>query len=124
MTQLLPNIFAQLLHPSEYRGEIIEGKLYLYHKAQLSDDVRSIVDLPSGSYEILFTTKDCNEDDASSVRNAVVDAHFDTELQEWRYGFHENNTMFYETATDALHSLLKSKGLTAENYLIIKKVEG
>lgn len=67
--------------------------------------------------EILFTTKDLKEEDTVGV----VDGHFDTELQEWRYGFKANNSMIYESAVDALQSLLRSHNLTGKNYLLIKR---
>lgn len=135
MKEILPNIFAVevpdvIADPHLYRvnNESIMLKWTdVKHPLNPHDIVR--VDRYYGDLkdykwpEILFTTKSCTEDDASSVRNAVVDAHFDTELQEWRYGFHENNTMIYENATDALQSLLRSHGLsTDKNYLLLKKI--
>lgn len=118
MTQLLPNIFAQPLHPSEYRGEIIDGKLYLYHKAQLSDDVRSIVDLPPGSYEIMFTTKDVSKHDAHAILPKI-----ERKNEPVYYQYHCDEDALGTTDWEAsFQSLLKSKGLTAGNYLIIKKV--
>lgn len=123
MVQLLKNVFAwevprgttslAIVQDSGGTCSLLQG--HLIGSGSLKLD---------GSYEILFTTKSCTEDDASSVRNAVVDAHFDTELQEWRYGFHENNTMIYENATDALQSILRSHGLsTDKNYLLLKRID-
>lgn len=120
MTQLLPNIFAVEVPDNAKKFVIKNGA---YTKWLWVDGERHVVLNLKAGIKKLFTTKDCTEDDASSVRNAVVDAHFDTELQEWRYGFHENNTMLYENATDALQSLLRSHGLDSnKNYLLLKKI--
>lgn len=129
MTELLDNIFA-IPCPETLAA------LNLYGNADGVSEVRALdwkivsgqpktkqwnYFLPPGSYEIMFTTKGVSEQDAKKVVQkrynggaAIYPFYFrDYEKKDMEFS--------YGAATESLQSLLKSKGLTAGNYLIIKK---
>jgi hypothetical protein len=118
MTELLDNIFAievpngttalALMQIGKGRHYIAQG-----HISGLIGDIQ----LPPGSYEIMFTTKGVTEEQAETIPMEGSKKNFGYKDYEGKVSSH-----FY--ADHALQSLLKSKGLTAGNYLIIKKVAG
>lgn len=114
MTQLLPNIFAievprgttaLALAPNEEKPYILQGHI---------SGAFGEIQLPPGSYEILFTTKGVSEEHAQQIVEKLAG------LSRTYRDYHKSE--WYRTATNSLHSLLRSKGLTATNYLLIKKV--
>lgn len=117
MKEILPNIFAEKLNVKDNRWKIVYGKLYIYQREQLSDiNVREI-ELPPGSYEILFTTKDCTEEQAATLPMEDSGINFGYKDYEGKQSSH-----FY--ADHALLSLLRSHSLDPKNknYLLLKKI--
>lgn len=133
MTELLDNIFAIEIPDNAYNFSFIEitkdrkAVQWIYHSGNgltFAPETGSYI-LPPGSYEILFAMKEVSEDQAASI----------VELD--RGGFAGNVEGYKEylkpgdwpmdhepfaSAIKSLQSLLKSKGLTAGNYLIVKKI--
>lgn len=108
MTELLPNIFAI---------EVPEG----FNAAE--DIVERYMDeaLPDGEFHILFTTKGVSEEQAKqAVDRQLGNGKFkDYECVGSLAQFGE---YIFSTATESIHSLLRSKGLMGANYLLIRKV--
>jgi hypothetical protein len=75
-----------------------------------------IIALSPGSYEFLFCTKGCSEEDArKAVRELPVGARFNNYSGDY--------PVWYHTGKDSLASLLRSKKLDQnKNYAVIQKV--
>lgn len=74
--------------------------------------------LPPGSYEILFTTKDCTEENAKLVAESMSPYITGMIFKDYETGYFE-----FDAACPSLKSLLRSKNLDpAKNYLLIKKL--
>lgn len=70
--------------------------------------------LPPGSYEILFTTKDCSEEQAAGIVFP---------LWEGCYPDYSKEDHYFSVAILCLYSLLRANGLNPEtNFLLIKKI--
>lgn len=77
------------------------------------------IDLPPGTYEILFTTKDCTEQQAMKV--VAWDMYEDVGVLAANYM--DDRTGDKKTCAESLQSLLRSHGLlTDKNYLLLKKI--
>lgn len=77
----------------------------------------AMVDLPPGSWQYLFTTKGCTEEDARKVVNVQGSGYED---------YHDVTPDYFllpfAKATDSLESLLKAKGCDInKNWAIIQK---
>lgn len=81
----------------------------------------TVVSLPPGSYEILFTTKEVTEEQAETISPGKWSKYFENAPGPL-FKDYSDNIYRFDNAIQSLQSLLKSKGLTAGNYLIIKKV--
>lgn len=116
MTQLLPNIFAiEVPEGSKDHGlvHIYAGEDILYWVDKKGEKGGKNIDANAYSLKILFTTQINIEEKASKFIRGNSD------FFEW-WG-EQKYTEPFTSAGRAFQSLLRSKGLTAGNYLIIKK---
>ena len=81
-------------------------------------DKDTIIDLPPGSYQFLFTTGNAGEEEIQD--SEVVEMNLDINYDEWWYNYVDPYKPF-KTAKQSLQSLLTSKSLTG-NQAIIKKL--
>jgi hypothetical protein len=123
MREILPDIFAVDV-PDDAKDfgcvHVFQGEDILYYPNEKGETV-PIANAPChcDQVEILFTTKNCSEEHAEMV----VDSNWDTELGAMRFGLLSNNSMVHFLPTEALQSLLRSKGLNAnKNYLLLRKL--
>lgn len=86
-----------------------------------------MVDLPPGTWRLLFTTKTATEEDARKVVRSS-DWHFPEKhyrYVDYKHPYDRENKQRrgegYGTALESLHSLLRSKGLDDKNYALIEK---
>lgn len=81
--------------------------------------------LPRGSYEALFTTNNCTEEQAAAIVERERGG-FAGDVEGYKEYFKPGDWSMdhepFKSAIKSLQSLLKSKGLSKGNYLIIKKV--
>lgn len=125
MTEILENIFAaevpigaKQLHIDWNLKETNQYIAYKFKDDELANEYE-IKTLPPGPYEILFTTKDCTEEQVMGLV-AVKEANgYPIGFKD--YGSDDNSISFRE-AKDSLQSLLRSHGLsTDKNYLLVRK---
>lgn len=76
------------------------------------------IDLPPGSYEILFTTKDCTEEQAGKA--VAWDLYEDVGVLAANYENDKSGDK--KTCLESLQSLLRSKNLDPnKNYLLLRR---
>lgn len=74
--------------------------------------------LPDGEFKLLFTTKDCTEQQAMKI--VAWDMYEDVGILAANYM--DDRTGDKKTCSDSLQSLLRSHGLdTNKNYLLLRK---
>lgn len=128
MTELRDNIYAI---------EVPEGRVFSFQIDCNNEDPEDLfctagmiakdngghlfVELPYSSYEIMFTSKGVTEPQAEIVSPGKWSEYFENAPGPL-FKDYSDNIYRFDNAIKSLQSLLKSKGLTAENYLIIKKV--
>lgn len=119
MTELLPNIFA-----IEVPNGIVDIEL-THSKDKVvfwtSEEGHIDIELPTGSYEIMFATSSVTEYQAATISPGSWSKYFENAPGPLFMDYSDNIYRF-DNAIKSLQSLLKSKGLTAGNYLIIKMV--
>lgn len=125
MTELLPiqGLYAievpEDAEPGEWKIFNVDGNSYLNGITSDGEMYAGLDPLPPGSYEILFTTKNCTEGQAGSVVECISMGGFGRSGEEWK---DYNGSNLFRTATEALQSLLRSHNLTANNFLLIKRL--
>lgn len=110
MTQLTNNIYAVQVPDDFEATQITEWTLY-YKSSGRS----YLIGLPpKGSWQYLFTTKGCSEEDARKVvKELPVGQRYENYSGDY--------PVWYHTARESLQSLLRSKGLDdKKNYAILK----
>lgn len=121
MTALLPNIFAIEMPEgtagiSFRQSEFVNSTVSFYDQFTNKE---TLVELP-GNCTHLFTTKGVSEEDAKKVVGKEgVHPSWPFNPLYTNYG---KDRVYIDDPRESLKSLLRSKGLTAGNYLIIKKV--
>lgn len=126
MTELLPNIFAIEVPATSYSFSLGQKQLgnwlpLLYKEPTPSGVTNGAIDLPPGSYEIMFDTSSVTEYQAATISPGSWSKYFENAPGPLFMDYSDNIYRF-DNAIKSLQSLLKSKGLTAGNYLIIEKV--
>lgn len=82
----------------------------------------TVISLPPGSYEILFTTKDCTEDEAAQVSPGKWSKYFENAPGPL-FKDYADDIYRFDNAMKSLQSLLRSKSLDpAKNFLLLKKL--
>lgn len=138
VTELLPNILAveltnlgdlwkkfEILQPDNKWTVPYLKYVYrsIYHTRNFKKDFYcgDETPLPTGSYEILFTTKKVSEEDAKKVVGKEgVHPSWPFNPLYTNYG---NDRVYIDDARESLQSLLRSKNLDpAKNYLLIRSV--
>lgn len=118
MTQILPDIFA-IEVPEDAKDfecvHVFHGEDVVYYPDDKGETV-PIGNAPChcDQVEILFTTKDCSEEQAAQLPLGNADNGFGYKDYEGK-----SSGTFY--ADHSLQSLLRSHNLTGKNYLLIKK---
>ena len=122
MTHLSPieNLFAVEvpMRAIEFRIWDNNRDVVYYETVERNESECHYIELPPGSYEILFTTKGCTEEQAAGVARWF-------ELNGkmgWKNYQSEHVSFPFKTAAESLQSLLRANGLDeSKNYLLIKK---
>lgn len=120
MEPILKDVFAVEVpidsDPDEWKIFEVDGKAYLNGMTNNGTMYAGLEPLP-GSYEILFTTLSCTEDQAAGILAKEDAGYLDYEL------FRGHLQNYCDTAAESLQSLLRSKNLDpAKNYLLIRKL--
>ena len=119
MTNLINNIFAFPIEDSANSLHVLGNNLlYRYESEKMPLSLIGDIDLPPGTWQIIFLTRDATNSDWEKV----VDELFlgDKPCAWENYGF---GLPKYKTATESGHSLLRSKGLNPDkNYCLIEKI--
>lgn len=123
MEQILKDVFAVEVpldaDPNEWKIFNVDAKSYLNGLTEDGEMYAGLDPLPPGSYEILFTTLSCTEDQAAGVVSQVLNGFYENYLTTLDLSGFEG----YDKATESLQSLLRSKNLDpAKNYLLIRKL--
>src|SRR5687767_11600004 len=74
------------------------------------------VKLEPGHWQIICTTKDCTEEQAKEIVE-----EYGTRQSKSVYVDYSKENIWIDGAVSSLYSLLKSKGLNGQNYIILKK---
>lgn len=124
MKEILPDIFAIEVPEDAENFKIIPDEdcptvYYEFNHELLKGQYSEEYVLPPGSYEILFTTKDCSEEQAGSVVERIHAGGFGRSGEEWK--IYDDRVVAPRYATESLQSLLRSHNLTGKNYLLIKR---
>lgn len=128
MTELRDNIFAievpnnVSVEGYTYNRIYTGGGEYEFHSWPYNELPPIKTGIKKDEYSYIFQSKQYTEDQAAIVvemRELAGEGNY----SYVNYDFEGDRIAFFLTAIESMESLLKSKGLTAENYLIIKKVE-
>lgn len=120
MKEILPNIFAVEVPDGANGFDLYKHEDYCaltFYEGKPSFQSIRDKQLSPGSYEILFTTKDCTEEQAATLPMEDSGINFGYKDYEGKQSSH-----FY--ADHALLSLLRSRSLDPKNknYLLLKKI--
>lgn len=122
MTELKDNIFAiempEDAESCEIRGEHSKRPYQLLSFFGEGD----AIDLPIGSWQFLFTTKEMSEKQARRIVKCNQDFVPGAKVQMAFYENYEGQYSSFPSAIASFESLLRSKGLDeSKNYAIIQK---
>lgn len=123
MTQITDKVYAVEVPDDAKDIKILKGQPeildYDYPGKSGERDTQwlnAMIDLPPGTWRFLFTTKTAKEEDArKAVKELPVGARW--------MNYNGDYPVWYHTARESLHSLLRSKGLDDKNnYALIEKL--
>lgn len=124
MTQLTDSVFAVKIPDDAtdlYLSEVLNNRLY-YH----CGDIPGFVDLPPGSYTLLFCSKDVTEELARKVvewfNNEVTREHGKYYDYSQKSRTHTVADKFFETALESFSSLLQSQSILGNHAILFNKV--
>src|SRR5688572_19861848 len=120
MTHITDSHVACFLPPTTIKESI---NVYYNHfwgrdilQFKLANGSRDSTKLPPGSWQFLFTTDGCTEEQAKGIVEMTHDTGFGRRFQEFK---NYTGKCAYFIAVQSLKSLLRSKGLPEGNYALL-----
>lgn len=115
-THLRAEFWAVEVPEDVHHFGIFNGNVFHYCEAGMSVSTKKTrINLPEGSWQIICTTKDCTEEQACEIVERDGDGFKDYDENN----FHHD--IPFSFARQSLQSMLVTKGLNGQNYIILKK---